>query len=339
MDIGTSHAMVALTLLVAAVLAGGCRGGETVAIDGSSTVSPLSEAVAEEYGREHRTRVTIAVSGTGGGFKKFCAGEVVIAGASRAIKPSEIAQCERNGIEYLELPVAYDGVAVVVNRENDFVDHLTVEELARIWAPGSRITDWSQVRPGFPSVPLRLYGAGVDSGTYDYFTLAVVGREHASRGDFTSSENDNVLVQGVAGDKGALGFFGYAYYAENTNKLKLVPIDDGDPSNGDGPIAPTPQTVADGTYQPLSRPIFIYVSRADAEGEAVDGFIDFYLEQAGTLAPEVGYIALPPESMALVRARYEARTTGSLFDGAGSRVGVTVQQLLSEPAPEPTERR
>ncbi len=301
-----------------------------IKIDGSSTVYPITEAVAEDFGEKSEANITIGVSGTGGGFKKFCAGETVLTGASRPIKPSEVELCQKNGIEYIELPVAYDGLAVVVNPQNDWVDKLTVDELKTIWAPESqeKVTKWSQVRAGWPDEELHLMGPGVDSGTYDYFTKAIVGKEHASRGDFTSSEDDNVLVQGVSGDKLGLAFFGFAYYAENQDKLKIVPIDDGDESNGAGAIAPSVESVGDGTYQPLSRPIFIYVDKAKSAGD-VEAFVNFYIGEGAKLAGEVGYIPLPESVLSLVQKRFKDRVTGSVFGGEGSKVGVSVESLLS----------
>jgi phosphate transport system substrate-binding protein len=328
-------------LCLAALCAVACGGGKgsaeageaadkVISIDGSSTVYPITEAVAEEFQKRGVARVAIGVSGTGGGFKKFCAGETAITGASRPIKPAEVEACAKAGVEYIELPVAYDGLAVVVHPQADWVDHMTVPELRKLWEPAAQgnVMKWSQIREGWPDAEVHLFGAGVDSGTYDYFTQAIVGEEHKSRGDFTSSEDDNVLVQGVSGDKHSLGFFGFAYYAENKDKLKLVPIDDGKADNGAGPIAPSLETVADGTYQPLSRPIFIYVARAAADAPEVDAFVDFYVEQGAALSKEVGYIPLPANAYRMVQARYDARTTGSLF-GGGSKVGVTVEQLLS----------
>ena len=326
----------ALVALVCIMLLGACNNrsdsnGDIISIDGSSTVYPISEAVAEEFQASHDHRVTIGVSGTGGGFQKFCGGETAITGASRPIKPTEVEACGRAGIDYIELPVAYDGIAVVVNRANTWVDHLTVDELRRMWEPAAQgaVMTWRDVRPSWPAEEIHLFGPGADSGTYDYFTKAIVGEEHASRGDFTPNEDDNVLVQGVATDRLALGFFGYAYFAANTDRLRLVEIDDGDSSNGVGPIAPSPTTVADGTYQPLSRPIFIYVSTAAAERPEVLAFVRFYLENAAELSAEVGYIALPARAVELTRARFDNGVTGSLFGGEGSRVGVTVEELLS----------
>ena len=323
----------------------GCKGGgsqesgealgesaEVIVLDGSSTVFPISQAVAEDFQSAKGGQVTIGVSGTGGGFKKFCRGDIAITGASRPIKPSEVAACEAAGIEFVELPIAYDGLAVVVHPANDWAGTMTVAELKTVWAPeaADKITRWSQVRPGWPDTPLHLFAPGVDSGTYDYFTKAIVGVEHASRGDFTSSEDDNVLVQGVSTDPSALGFFGYAYYAENRDKLKIVPIDDGDPANGEGGIEPTPVTIADGSYQPLSRPVFLYVSTKAAERPEVAAFVDFYLGEGRKLVAEVGYVPLPDSAYGLVQERFSKRVVGSLFED-GSKVGVSVDELLRSP--------
>jgi phosphate transport system substrate-binding protein len=301
--------------------------GGIVKVDGSSTVFPISEAVAEEF--RSKGDATVAASGTGGGFKKFCRGELDVTGASRPIKQGEADECKAAGIEFIELPVAYDGLAVVVNTRNDWVDHLTVAELKKMWEPEAqdKVTNWSQIRDGFPDKKLVLFGAGTDSGTYDYFTQATVGKEHSSRGDYTSSEDDNTLVQGVSGDGNALGFFGFAYYTENKDKLKLIPIDDGKDDNGKGPISPSLETVADGTYQPLSRPLFIYVSVKSLDKGSVASFVAFYIEQAKTLSAEVGYIPLPDKAYELVQKRFDAKKTGSVFSG-GSQIGMTIEKLL-----------
>lgn len=324
---------VSAALLIAAAV--GCRRQEqassTVRIDGSSTVFPIAEAVAEEYRKSKpERRVIVGVSGTGGGFKKFAAGETDLCTASRPIRPAEQEACTKNGIEYVELPVAYDGLAILVNPKNDWAQHVTVAELKRLWEPAAQgaITRWDQVRAEWPKREIHLYGAGVDSGTYDYFTSAVVGAEHSSRGDFTSSEDDNVLVQGIAGDELALGFFGLAYYEENRSKLKLLPVDDGDDANGKGPIAPSMETVMNGTYQPLSRPIFLYVNQASLQRPEVEEFVGFCLTAAPKLVREVGYIPLPDRAYQLARERVDHRTTGSLFGGRGSQVGVRIEQLL-----------
>ncbi len=318
----------------------GCGGGGSqngglsgyVRVDGSSTVYPITEAVAEEFravGPD--VRVTVGVSGTGGGFKKFVRGETDISDASRPIKEIEVKAAKDANIEFIELPVAYDGLAVVVNPRNDWCVNLTVEELKKLWSPEAQgvVTKWSQVRQGWPDVEIKLFGPGVDSGTYDYFTEAIVGKEGASRGDFTASEDDNVLVQGVASDVNGLGFFGYAYYEENKDKLKVVPIEDGNPENGDGPVVPSPETVGNGTYQPLSRPIFIYVAKAAADRTEVEAFVEFYLKNAAALVREVGYIALPSDAYALALKRFQDRVAGSVFAG-GSQVGVSIQELLSK---------
>ncbi|HEX6113937.1 MAG TPA: PstS family phosphate ABC transporter substrate-binding protein [Geminicoccaceae bacterium] len=314
-----------------AAMAGTALAQDTIQIDGSSTVYPITEAMAEEFQLESggKYRVTVGISGTGGGFKKFCRGETQISDASRPIKESERAACTEAGIEFIELPVALDALTVMVNPANDWVDYLTVDELRKIWEPAAQgsITNWSQVREGFPDRPLTLYGPGVDSGTYDYFTEAVVGEEGASRGDFTASEDDNVLVQGIASDPNALGFFGLAYYVENQDRLKAVPIQ---PPAGGDPVVPSVEAARDGSYQPLSRPIFIYVSKQAAEEmEAVQQFVEFYLdpENAELLVEEVGYVPLPTDAYELAQRNFEERHTGTAFAG-GSQVGVAVQDLL-----------
>jgi phosphate transport system substrate-binding protein len=274
----------------------------SVTLDGSSTVYPISEAVAEEFlAVAPRVRVTVGVSGTGGGFKKFLAQEIDINDASRTIKESESMEAEANGIEYLEIPVAFDGLSIVVNPQNDWVDSLTVAELQKIWQPGSTVDSWDDIRPDWPSAPIRLYGPGTDSGTFDYFTEAVNGESGASRPDYTASEDDNVLVQGIAGDEYALGFFGFAYYVENQDKLKVVPVD-----GGNGPVVPTATTINDGTYSPLSRPIFIYLNTASLARPEVRAFVDFYIDNAGALASEVGYIELPEEMYEASREKLAA---------------------------------
>ncbi len=325
----TVSSCVALVTLTA--MAAGCgQAREMVTVDGSSTVFLIAEAVAEEFQRTHDIRVTVGISGTGGGFQRFCRGETDVTNASRPIRPSEIEACARSGIEYIELPVAYDGIAIVVNPRNTWVTHITVDELRTIWAPEAqgRITRWNQVRASWPDRELRLFGAGVDSGTYDYFTEAIVGKEGASRGDFTSSEDDNVLVQGIAGDELGLGFLPLAYYEENQARLKIVPIDDGRSENGDGPVVASIETVRDGTYQPLSRPLFIYVSLAATERPAVQQFVDAYLNSP-ELVREVGYVELTPQLYELARAHFAQRRTGTAFGDGGSQVGMTLEALLT----------
>lgn len=261
----------------------------TIKVDGSSTVFPITEAAAEEFRSvQPDVQVTVGVSGTGGGMKKFTAGEIDIADASRPIKDKEAAAAKEKGIDFVEIPIAYDGLSVVVSKENTFVDKLTVAELKKIWEPESKVKKWSDVRPEWPQEEIKLYGPGTDSGTFEYFTEAIVGEAKKSRADYTASEDDNVLVQGIAGDKNSLGYFGYAYFEENADKLKLVPID-----NGDGKaVAPSVDTIKDGSYKPLSRPLFIYVAKASLEKPEVKAFTQFYVENAADLAKSVFYVPL-----------------------------------------------
>lgn len=334
--------MKSLTILAAvAVAVAGCAGADkavdgastganeklsgAIHLDGSSTVAPISEAVAEEFQAAHPdVRVTVGTSGTGGGMKKFVNKEIDIADASRPIKPSEFEAAQKNGVEFIEIPVGYDGLSVVVNPENTWVDYLTVEELKRIWEPNSKINNWSQVRPSFPNKPLKLYGPGQDSGTFDYFTDAIVGKEGASRQDFTGSEDDNVLVMGIAGDPSALGYFGFSYYEQNMDKLKIVPI------KADGEAtAPSKTTIQNGTYAPLSRPLFIYVRKDVADRPEVAAFVKYYLSADGAkLVEEVKYIPLPENILALSLQRFEHRKTGSVFHGKGSQTGVRLEDLM-----------
>lgn len=283
--------ILVVLMLTLALVATGCGGSKEenakadksaeqkltgeIKIDGSSTVFPITEAVAEEFKKVHpEVKTSVGISGTGGGFKKFTVGETDISNASRPIKDSEKKAAEENKIEFLELPVGYDGLSIVVNKENTWVDKLTLDELKKMWEPGSQVKKWNQIRPEWPDMDIKLYGPGTDSGTFDYFTEAINGKEKASRSDYTPSEDDNVLVMGVAGDKGALGYFGYAYYLENKDKLKVVPID-----AGNGAVAPDEKTINDGSYKPLSRPIFIYVNKASLERPEVKEFIKFYLTE------------------------------------------------------------
>lgn len=261
----------------------------TISIDGSSTVYPISEAMAEEFGLKNpKARVTVGESGTGGGFKKFGRGEIDICGASRPIKDSEKSICDSAGIKFLALEVAYDGIAIVVNKENTWVDKLTVSELKMMWetAAQGKVTNWNQIRPSFPNEPIHLYGAGTASGTFDYFTEEICGKKGDSRGDYTASENDNTLVTGVANDKGGLAYFGMAYYENNKEQLKIVPIDNGD---GVG-VIPTQETVLGKTYSPLSRPLYIYVNEAALDRPEVQAFMTFFIENAPELSKEVGYV-------------------------------------------------
>ena len=293
--------MLSLVLVIAALACGGAEDPQpteaapmamelsgTIEIDGSSTVFPVSEAVAEEFGKLHRdVRVNVGVSGTGGGFKRFTAGEIDISDASRLIKDTEAAVAVENGIEYYPLRVAMDGLSVMVSPDNDFVECMTIEQLKMIWEPGSTVSNWSDVDPNWPDKEIALYGPDTDSGTFDYFTEEVMGEAQLSRADYTASADDNVLVQGIAGGKYSLGYFGYSYYQENQDKLKLVAVD-----SGNGCVLPTSENIQNGTYSPLSRPLFIYVSKQSLERPEVKAFVEFYLDNAAELAQEVGYIKL-----------------------------------------------
>ncbi|MCL0028873.1 PstS family phosphate ABC transporter substrate-binding protein [Dehalococcoidia bacterium] len=294
--------LLAALIATIVVLTAGCGDGSSgdangassglsgqIEIDGSSTVFPITEAVAEEFRKLHPgVQVNVGVSGTGGGFKRFTAGETDISDASRPIKEREAQAATEAGVEYIEFSVAIDGLSVVVNRDNDFVTCLTVDTLREVWEPGSVIRKWTDIEPSWPDRDLRLYGPGTDSGTFDYFTEVIVGEAQLSRPDYTASEDDNVLVQGIRGDRNALGYFGYAYYAENSDLVKPVAVD-----GGDGCVTPSDTTVQDGTYAPLSRPIFIYVSADSLSRPEVKEFVEFYMEQGGALAAEVGYVPMP----------------------------------------------
>jgi phosphate transport system substrate-binding protein len=307
-----------------APVAGTSLKGE-IKIDGSSTVFPISQAVAEEFGKAHSgVNVTVGSSGTSGGFKKFISGEVDICNASRPIAAEEVAKLKEAGIDFVELPVAFDGLSVVVNPENTWAETLTVAELKKMWEPDSQVNNWKDVRPGFPDEPIKLFGAGTDSGTFDYWTEAIMGKKGASRKDAQVSEDDNVLVQGVAGEKGGLGYFGFAYYMENKGKVKIVKID-----GGSGPIEPNEASINDGTYAPLSRPLFIYVSKKALERGEVKEFIKYYLSSDGRkLASEVGYVALPDKAYEMAQKHADELKTGTRF--AGNIVGLKIEDVLAK---------
>jgi len=277
-------------------------------IDGSSTVYPITEAVAENFKKvQPEVKVAVALSGTGGGFKKFGRGETDINDASRPIKKAEDSLAKSHNVSYVELMVCYDGMVVVVNPKNDWCDDMTVAELKMLWSPEAqgKITKWNQIRKEWPHEEIHLYGAGVESGTYDYFTEVITGKSHSSRGDYTASEDDNVLVQGIASDKYALGFFGLAYYEENMDKLKVIGIDDGKDDNGVGAILPSIETVKNKTYAPLSRPLFIYVNSTAGKRKEVQEFVRFYLDNTNALSKEVGYIPMTDEETASVKTKWE----------------------------------
>jgi phosphate transport system substrate-binding protein len=304
---------------------------QVIQIDGSSTVFPITEAVAEEFqkSKKGKIKVTVGIAGTGGGFKKFCRGEIDISDASRPILKSEIDICKQSGVQFFELPIAYDALTVIVNPKNDWVKAVTVPDLKKMWEPGAqgKITSWNQVRSEWPNNPLKLFGPGADSGTFDYFTEAIVGKAKSSRGDFTASEDDNVLVQGVANDRNALGYFGFAYYIENQGKLKAAAIDD-----GKGPVLPSAKTVEDGTYQPLSRPIFIYVSKKSYDSKPeVKEFVEYYLKQGPQLIKQVKYVPLPQTAYTMSMDHLKKGKLGTVFGGE-AEVGVKIEDLLKREA-------
>ena len=324
----TKFAAAAAFVLSGVSASGLVHADALVKVDGSSTVYPITEAVAEDFqkSKKNAIKVTVGISGTGGGFKKFCRGETDIADASRPISKKEMEDCKAAGIEYLELPVAYDALTVVVNPKNDWIKSMTVAELKTIWEPAAqgKITNWKQVNPAWPDRPLKLFGAGADSGTFDYFTEAINGKSKASRGDFTASEDDNVLVQGVARDIGALGFFGFAYYEENKDKLKAVPIVD---KEGKPAVSPSLKTVIDGSYQPLARPIFIYVNAKSADKPEVKEFVEYYMKHGEKLTKEVKYVPLPAKAYAYNLDHFAKRAKGTKFGGE-NKVGLTIEDLM-----------
>lgn len=297
-----------------------------VKIDGSSTVFPITEAVAEEFQKETRgsVRVTVGISGTGGGFKKFCRGEIDVQDASRPISSSEMEACRAGGVQYIELPIAFDALTIAVSPQATWIDSITVAELKMIWEPSAqgRVTKWNQIRSTWPDQPLKLFGAGSDSGTFDYFTESVVGKAKASRGDFTASEDDNTLVQGIANDKQALGYLPYAYYEPNKKRLKAVAVD-----GGHGAVPPSRETVESGSYQPLSRPLFIYVNVKSSLKPEVKRFVEFYLAQVPALAPQVKYVPLPKPAYDQAYAHFKNGKTGTAFQGI-STIGLKIEDIL-----------
>jgi phosphate transport system substrate-binding protein len=298
-----------------------------VKIDGSSTVYPIAEAVAEEFQIQKRgkVRVTVGIAGTGGGFKKFCRGETDISNGSRPILKAEMETCAAAGVKYVEIPIAFDALTVVINPQNTWAKNMTVADLKKIWEPGAqgKITKWKQVRSEWPDQPIVLFGAGADSGTFDYFTEAIVGKAKSSRGDFTASEDDNVLVQGVESNKNALGYFGFAYYAPHKDKLTAVNVD-----GGKGPIGPSAQAVIDGTYNPLSRPLFIYVKETSIAKAEVREFVEFFLTKGPALTKEVGYVPLPSDAYEKAMANFKAKKLGTVFGGV-PEVGVKINDLVA----------
>ena len=305
---------------------------QVIKIDGSSTVYPITEAVAEEFQKAKKSaiKVTVGISGTGGGFKKFCRNELDIADASRPITQSEMADCKAAGIDYIEMPVAFDALTIVINPKNTFLKEATIAEMKVLWEPAAqgKITKWSQVNPAWPDAPIKLFGPGADSGTFEYFTEAMVGKAKSSRGDYTASEDDNVLVQGISRDVNAIGYFGFAYYAENTAKLKALPVVS--PKTGKA-VEPSPANVENGTYQPLSRPIFIYVKAKSLEKPEVKEFIEFYMKNGAALTTEVKYVPLPAVAYTGNVEHMNKRKLGTVF-GGHNEIGITIEELMKREA-------
>ena len=320
--------MFGATVAAAIVTGAPAFSAQILKIDGSSTVFPITEAVAEDFQKSKKgaVRVTVGISGTGGGFKKFCRGETDISNASRPILKAEMEACRKAGIAYFEMPVAYDALTVVVNPKNTWMKSVTVAELKKMWEPAAqgKITHWNQVNPAWPNAPIKLYGAGADSGTFDYFTEAINGKSKASRGDFTASEDDNVLVQGVSRDVNALGFFGYAYYLENRDKLRAVPIVE---KQGKPGVLPSLETVMNGSYQPLARPIFIYVNTKSAQKPEVREFVEYFNRHGEKLATEVKYVTLPGKAYVYNMETLGKMRVGTKFEGE-NKVGLTIEQLM-----------
>lgn len=322
--------MLGISAAMAAAFGGFAASAQAqiVKIDGSSTVFPITEAVAEDFQKSKKgaVKVTVGISGTGGGFKKFCRGETDISNASRPITKQEMADCKAAGITYLEMPVAYDALTIVINPKNTFLKSATVAEMKKLWEPGAqgKVTKWNQINPSWPDAPVKLFGAGADSGTFEYFTEAIVGKSKSSRGDYTASEDDNVLVQGVSRDVNAIGYFGYAYYAENRDKLKALPIVNDKLGKA---VEPSGETVVNGTYQPLSRPIFIYINAKSAAKPEVKEFINYFNKNADKLVKEVKYVPLPAKAYSYNTETLGKMRVGTKFGGE-NKVGLTIEELM-----------
>jgi len=328
MEKGDMNKKLGMAVIIAAAFTSGYASAadKVIKIDGSSTVYPVTEAVAEEFQIATKNKVTVGESGTGAGFKKFCRGETDISNASRPIAQKEMDACKEAGIQFIELPIAFDALTVVVNSKNDWVKSLSVEELKKMWEPKSSVKNWKQVNAAYPDKALALFGPGTASGTFDYFTEAINGKSKASRTDYTPSEDDNVLVQGVSGNAGGLAYFGYAYYEENKDKLRAIPIS---AKAGSPAVMPSPEAVKDGTYQPLARPIFIYVNATSAAFKPeVKAFVNYYLEHAPTLVKEVKYVPLTTEDYAAVKEHFKALKPGTGFGGK-NEVGIKVKDLIN----------
>jgi len=327
-----SKLVSALAVAGVALIGAQSAQAQVIKIDGSSTVYPITEAVAEEFqkAKKNAIKVTVGISGTGGGFKKFCRDETDVSNASRPITKSEMELCKAAGVEYVEMPVAFDALTVVINPKNAFLKQATVEEMKMLWEPAAqgKITKWNQINPAWPDAPIKLFGAGADSGTFEYFTEAMVGKAKSSRGDYTASEDDNVLVQGVSRDVNAIGYFGYAYYAENTNKLKALPIVN--PKTGKA-VEPSAANVENGTYAPLSRPIFIYVKAKSLDKPEVKEFVEFYMKNGAALTKEVKYVPLPASAYTGNVEHMKKKKLGTVF-GGHNEIGITIDEVMKREA-------
>lgn len=306
-----------------------------IKIDGSSTVYPITEAIAEEFqiAKKNAIKVTAGISGTGGGFKKFCRGETDIQGASRPITKTEMADCKTAGIQYFELPIAFDATVVAVNVKNTWLNEISVADLKKIWEPSamSKIKKWNQINPAWPDAEFKLFGAGSDSGTFDYFTEAIVGKAKSSRGDYTASEDDNTLVKGISGEKNALGYLPMSYYIENKKSLKALAIIGGDKAPSKTGVLPSKETVENGSYFPLSRPLFIYVNLKSSQKPEVNEFVKFYLKNAATMVPQVKYVSLPTKAYAMAEERFTKAKVGTVF-GSESHIGMKIEDLMKREA-------
>jgi phosphate transport system substrate-binding protein len=321
-----SFRTLAVTVLLSvSITTGIADASPIIKIDGSSTVFPITEAVAEDFqiAKRGAVHVTVGISGTGGGFKKFCRNEIDIVNASRPITPTEMEACKQQGVQYIEMPIAFDALTIVINPKNTWSQTITVAELKKLWEPGAqgKITHWNQINPAWPDKKIKLYGPGADSGTFEYFTEAIVGKAKSSRGDFTASEDDNVLVQGVASDIYALGFFGFAYYIENIKKINAVAVD-----NGNGGVLPSAATVENNSYKPLSRPIFIYVNAKSTDKTEVSEFVNFYMKNATELVTEVKYFPLSKEVYNLNLEHLSNKKVGTVFKGSG--IDIKLEEIL-----------
>lgn len=324
-----------VTAIATIVIAQTTQAQTLIKADGSSTVYPITEAMAEEFQatQKNKVKVTVGIAGTGGGFKKFCRGEIDIQDASRPISKTEMEDCKKSGIQYFEIPIAYDATVIVVNNKNTFLTQITTEELKKMWEPAatSKIKKWNQVNPAWPDAEFKLFGAGSDSGTFDYFTEAIMGKAKSSRGDYTASEDDNTIVKGVSGEKNSIGYLPMSYYMENKKNLKALAVIGGEKAPVKTAVLPSKETVENGTYYPLSRPLFIYVSEKSAKRPEVAEFVKFYIKNAATIVPAVKYVALPAKAYQMATEQFAKGKMGTVF-ASGNHVGLKIEDLMKKEA-------